>query len=90
MGSHVTPVPKFAYAHAISAFSSRLSSAFSSALFAFRLSTCRGMPGYCPVQGKFFKMAAETINTPILKMLNIKYPVLLAGMNGVAGNLQIF
>ena len=30
-------------------------------------------------------MAAETINTPILKMLGIKYPVLLAGMNGVAG-----
>jgi NAD(P)H-dependent flavin oxidoreductase YrpB (nitropropane dioxygenase family) len=27
----------------------------------------------------------ETINTPLTKMLGIKYPVVLAGMNGVAG-----
>ena len=30
----------------------------------------------------------ETITTPILDMLKIQHPVLLAGMNGVAGTLQ--
>ena len=30
-------------------------------------------------------MAAETINTPLCTLLNIKYPVMLAGMNIAAG-----
>jgi len=30
-------------------------------------------------------MATETINTPLLKLLGIKYPIILAGMNKVAG-----
>ena len=31
----------------------------------------------------------ETITTPILDMLKIQHPVLLAGMNGVAGTLRL-
>jgi len=30
-------------------------------------------------------MASETVNTPLLKLLGIKYPIILAGMNKVAG-----
>jgi len=30
-------------------------------------------------------MASETVNTPLLKLLGIKYPIILAGMNKIAG-----
>jgi len=30
-------------------------------------------------------MTSETVNTPVLKLLGIKYPIILAGMNKVAG-----